>query len=130
MKRVVLITVLVFAGAFQPPAERINHEGRILGPLPTVTNSILFNTTNADIVVAAMQIFPVTDPWNEDISRRPLLANSSAMIAQTNTTAIFNAPGVYTLMLSADNGVHAVAYDAVVITVPPVITLAFTAAAG
>lgn len=130
MKRIVLIIVLVFAGAFQPPAERINHEGRILGPLPTVTNPILFNTTNADVVVAAMQIFPVTDPWNEDISRRPLLANSSAMIAQTNTTAIFNAPGVYTLMLSADNGVHAVAYDAVVITVPPVITLAFTAAAG
>ena len=130
MKRIVLIIVLVFAGAFQLPAERINHEGRILGPLPTVTNPILFNTTNADVVVAAMQIFPVTDPWNEDISRRPLLANSSAMIAQTNTTAIFNAPGVYTLMLSADNGVHAVAYDAVVITVPPVITLAFTAAAG
>lgn len=125
MKRIVLIIVLVFAGAFQLPAERINHEGRILGPLPTVTNPILFNTTNADVVVAAMQIFPVTDPWNEDISRRPLLANSSAMIAQTNTTAIFNAPGVYTLMLSADNGVHAV-----VITVPPIITLAFTAAAG
>jgi hypothetical protein len=29
-----------------------------------------------------MQIFPVTNPWNEDISRRPLLANSDAMIAQ------------------------------------------------
>ena len=29
-----------------------------------------------------MQIFPVTNPWNEDISRRPVLANSDAMIAQ------------------------------------------------
>ena len=37
--------------------------------------------------------------------------------AQTNTTATFSAPGVYTLELSADDGVHAVAYDAVVITV-------------
>ena len=37
--------------------------------------------------------------------------------AQTNTTAKFSAPGVYTLELSADDGVHAVAYDAVVITV-------------
>jgi hypothetical protein len=36
---------------------------------------------------------------------------------QTNTTATFSAPGSYTLMLSADDGVHAVAYDAVVITV-------------
>src|SRR5438128_1596491 len=62
--------------------ERINQEGRILGPLPVITNSILFNTTNADAVVSAMQIFPVTNPWNEDISRQPVLTNSDAMIAQ------------------------------------------------
>jgi hypothetical protein len=37
--------------------------------------------------------------------------------AQTNTTATFSVPGVYTLELSADDGIHAVAYDAVVITV-------------
>jgi D-arabinose 1-dehydrogenase-like Zn-dependent alcohol dehydrogenase len=37
--------------------------------------------------------------------------------ALTNTTANFSAPGIYTLELSADDGVHAVAYDAVVITV-------------
>jgi hypothetical protein len=43
--------------------------------------------------------------------------------AQTNTTASFSAPGVYTLMLSADEGVHAVAYDAVVVTVTRGITL-------
>jgi hypothetical protein len=50
-----------------------------------VTNSILFNITNADAVLSAMQIFPVTNPWNEDISRRPLLPNSDAMIAQINS---------------------------------------------
>jgi hypothetical protein len=37
--------------------------------------------------------------------------------AQPATTATFGAPGVYTLMLSADDGIHAVAYDAVAITV-------------
>src|SRR5271166_647897 len=63
-------------------AERINQEGRILGPLPVVTNAILFNTSNADAVVSAMQIFPVTNPWNECISNRPVLPNSDAMIAQ------------------------------------------------
>ncbi len=63
-------------------AERINHEGRILGPLPTVTGPILFNTPEADAVVSAMQIFPVTSPWNEDITHRPVLGNSDAMIAQ------------------------------------------------
>src|SRR5260221_8436296 len=80
-----LLTVATFvlcALVFHSPAERIDHEGRILGPLPVVTNSILFNTTNADAVLSAMQIFPVTNAWNEDISHRPVLANSDAMIAQ------------------------------------------------
>jgi hypothetical protein len=63
-------------------AERINHAGRILGPMPVVTNAILFNTPEADAVVSALQIFPRDHAWNEDISRRPLLANSDAMIAQ------------------------------------------------
>ena len=76
---VVLISCL---GVRLASGERINQEGRILGALPVVTNSILFNTTNADAVVAAMQIFPITSPWNEDVSRRPVLANSDAMIAQ------------------------------------------------
>ena len=79
------LAVLLSAAASNIFAERINQEGRILGPLPVVTNSILFNTLNADAVVSAMQIFPVTSPWNEDISRRPLLTNSDAMIAQINS---------------------------------------------
>jgi hypothetical protein len=66
-------------------AERINQEGRILGTPPAVTNSVLFNTNDADTIVSAMQIFPVTNPWNECISNRPLLANSDAMIAQINS---------------------------------------------
>src|SRR6185436_5285086 len=53
-----------------------------LGSAPVVTNAVLFNTTQADAIVAAMQIFPVDSAWNEDISRRAVLANSDAMIAQ------------------------------------------------
>lgn len=63
-------------------AERINQEGRILGAAPVVTNATLFNSGQADAIVSAMQILPVTNPWNEDISRRPVLVNSDAMIAQ------------------------------------------------
>jgi hypothetical protein len=66
-------------------AERINHEGRILGPAPTVTAPTLFNTSAADTVVSAMQIMPRDNPWNEDISRRPVLPNSDAMIAQVKS---------------------------------------------
>ena len=63
-------------------AERINHEGRILGPEPVVSAPTLFNTPAADAIVSAMQIMPRDNPWNEDISRRPVHANSDAIIAQ------------------------------------------------
>ena len=66
-------------------AERINQEGRILGPAPVVTNAVLFNTAQADAILSAMQIFPVTNAWNEDVSRLPLLPNSDAMIAQISS---------------------------------------------
>ena len=70
--------------------QRINQEGRILGPVPIVEQPILFNTAQADAVVAAMQIMPVTSAWNEDVSRLPLLANSNAMIAQITTDLAAN----------------------------------------
>jgi len=61
-------------------AERINHEGRILGAMPVVTNAILFNTPQADAGISALQVYPRDHAWNEDISRRPVLGNSAAMI--------------------------------------------------
>ncbi|HXR03707.1 MAG TPA: hypothetical protein VN836_03260 [Verrucomicrobiae bacterium] len=81
MKRLVVSVVVWIwhASLLYAANERINQEGRILGPLPAVTNSILFDTSNADAVVSTMQIFPVTNPWNECISNRPVLANSDAM---------------------------------------------------
>src|SRR5450432_738084 len=81
MKRFVAVFILLLS-VLRMPAERINQEGRILGALPAVTNAMLFNSTNADAVVSAMQIFPVTNPWNECVSNRPVLGNSDAMIAQ------------------------------------------------
>src|ERR1051325_2525520 len=74
--------ILSFVVTAAAQSERINQEGRILGPARVVTTPTLFNTPQADAIISAMQIFPVTNPWNEDISRRPLLANSDAMIAQ------------------------------------------------
>src|SRR5580765_6508527 len=83
LRRCLLVSTLIIVQlATVTSAERINQEGRILGPAPVVTSPILFNTAQADAVVSAIQIFPVTSPWNEDISRRPVLANSAQMIAQ------------------------------------------------
>src|ERR1051325_1371766 len=75
-----VLAVLLIVSGFA--AERINHEGRILGPQISVTSPTLFNTAAADSVVASLQIMPVTSAWNEDISRRPLLPNSEAMISR------------------------------------------------
>jgi K319-like protein len=75
-----LVAWLLIAG--DGVAERINQEGRILGPTPIVSTPTLFNTPEADAIVSALQIMPITNPWNEDISQRPRLANSDAMIAQ------------------------------------------------
>jgi hypothetical protein len=63
-------------------AERINHAGRILGPAPTVTTPTLFNTPQADAIVSALQIMPKDNPWNEDISKRPVHPNSANLMAR------------------------------------------------
>jgi K319L-like, PKD domain len=76
---------LILTLSLPAQAERINQEGRILGPAPVVTAPTLFNTKAADAIVAAMQIMPVTSAWNEDITRRPLLANSATIIAQVKS---------------------------------------------
>lgn len=57
---------------------------------------------------------PLTLAWKL-YSGSPMVTFTSTN--QAATTATFHAPGDYTLMFSAENGVHAVAYDAVVITV-------------
>ena len=61
--------------------------------MPVVTNAVLFNTPEADALVAALQLFPRDNAWNEDISRRPLLANSDAMIAEGRKTFRFDTFG-------------------------------------
>lgn len=83
LRNTLSITAIVFGAVFFPAAnaaERFNHEGRLLGPFPVVTNAILFNTAQADAVMSALQVYPRDHAWNEDISRRPVLPNSSTMI--------------------------------------------------
>ncbi|MCE9532459.1 MAG: hypothetical protein K8T89_15265 [Planctomycetes bacterium] len=49
--------------------------------LPAITKTVMFNTPDADKILSAMQIFPVDNPWNEDISKLPVRKNSKAIIA-------------------------------------------------
>jgi hypothetical protein len=52
----------------------------VLPATPSFTKPVLFNTPEADRILAALQVFPPDNPWNEDISKRPVLRNSKAII--------------------------------------------------
>jgi len=90
-------------------------DDRFVAPGEPATLQGFVNATNA----------PTTNQWT-------LYSGPGAVTfgdaAQTNTTAMFSAPGSYTLMLSASDGVHALAYDAVVITVVQPINVALVRA--
>ena len=78
--------------------------------------------------LAAMVLFSNTPPairWNVYFGPGTVTFGDAT---QTNTTAVFSAPGSYTLELSANDGVHAVAYDAVVINVINGITVSIAPA--
>ena len=49
--------------------------------MPKFTKPVLFNTPEADAILAALQVFPKNNAWNEDISKRPIHPDSDRMIA-------------------------------------------------
>jgi hypothetical protein len=51
----------------------------LLAP-PKITRPVLFDTPEADAILQAMQVFPPDNPWNEDVSGRPVRPDSSAII--------------------------------------------------
>jgi len=63
-----------------PSSPAVNHEGRVLGATPAISSALHWNTTSADAVLETLQILPANNPWNEDISGRPVASNSDAMI--------------------------------------------------
>jgi hypothetical protein len=72
----------IFGGSEPAPARsRVNHAGRPLLPLPKFKQPLLSTTPEADAVVSALQIFPTNNPWNEDISKRPVHPDSDRMVA-------------------------------------------------
>lgn len=50
-------------------------------PLPKITQPVMFDTPEADRMLAALRIFPPDNPWNQNISALPTHSNSAAIIA-------------------------------------------------
>jgi hypothetical protein len=49
--------------------------------MPPVTRPVMFDTPEADRILAALQVFPADNPWNQDVSNWPLHPNSKKIIA-------------------------------------------------
>jgi hypothetical protein len=50
-------------------------------PMPPIREPVTFDTAEADRILAALQVFPPDNPWNQDVSRRGVHPNSHAVIA-------------------------------------------------
>jgi len=68
-----LIAVLLLPAA--PAAEPAVKPGQTLPPLK---QPVLFDTPEADAILAALQVFPPDNPWNADVGCWPLHPNSAA----------------------------------------------------
>jgi hypothetical protein len=55
--------------------------GRERPRMPKIKKPVMFDTPAADRILAALQVFPPDNPWNQDISGLPVHADSARMIA-------------------------------------------------
>jgi hypothetical protein len=63
-------------------ASGVKHSsGRPLPKMPAIAKPVMFNTPEADRILAALQVFPADNPWNSDVSTWPLHPNSKKIIA-------------------------------------------------
>jgi len=67
-----LVAVMAAASAVAAPARP---------PMPKITHPVLFDTPEADAILAALQVFPPDNAWNQDISGMPVHPDSARMIA-------------------------------------------------
>jgi hypothetical protein len=49
--------------------------------MPKITTPVMFDTPEADAILAALQVFPPDNPWNQDISSLPVHKDSARIIA-------------------------------------------------
>ena len=56
-------------------------DDRVRPPMPKITVPVMFDTPEADAILAALQVFPPDNWWNRDISGLPVHPDSAKMIA-------------------------------------------------
>ncbi|MGH7171337.1 MAG: hypothetical protein ACRELG_13745, partial [Gemmataceae bacterium] len=82
LRKLLIVGVLSMSvTSLSAPAEVKHSSGRPLPKMPAITRSVMFNTPEADRILAALQVFPADNPWNTDISKWPLHPNSKDILA-------------------------------------------------
>src|SRR5262245_23890552 len=82
----VLAAVAGDRGSAARDDKTVKHsKGRELPKLPEIKRPVMFNTPEADAILASLQVFPADNAWNEDISKLPVHANSKNLIASVGT---------------------------------------------
>src|SRR6476620_4215865 len=49
-------------------------------PMPPITHPVLFGTEEADRILSSLQVFPPENPWNQDVSTKPVARDSDRII--------------------------------------------------
>ncbi|MBN1395563.1 MAG: hypothetical protein JW959_11110 [Pirellulales bacterium] len=57
------------------------NRGRAKTKAPSPSKPVMFNTPQADRILADLQVFPPDNPWNQDVSKWPVHPNSRKIIA-------------------------------------------------
>src|SRR5439155_13637282 len=73
-----VVTAVLLGWNWQLPA---SNSGGDKPQMPEITKPVMFNTPEADKILAALQVFPPDNPWNEDISKLAVHSLSAKMIA-------------------------------------------------
>src|SRR5262245_9015887 len=47
---------------------------------PAITSPVMFDTPEADRILSRLQVFPPDNPWNEDVSDRPVDPQSKTIV--------------------------------------------------
>ncbi len=76
---------LLFLLAAQSVATAADDPARLAriraAKMPAITEPVMFNTPAADAILAALEIFPPDNPWNQLVTSWPVAENSRAIVA-------------------------------------------------
>ena len=91
MRKFILVFVLVAIVSCKSTPTSLGQQSVPPRPTKTLENSAV-KSTNSSPTIAGCQVFPVDNPWNQDISQEPVDVNTDKYIASINRGGKFLNP--------------------------------------